>query len=64
MIFKVLNNFVYAALSGDTTVQLSNGTAHKFPQISLFMKIHLPSTFILMYVRANKMVVHTFMILT
>ena len=33
-----------------TTVQLSNGTVHKF-YISLFMKMYLPSSFILRYVR-------------
>ena len=43
-----------------TTVQLSNGTVHKFHDFSLFMKMHLPS-FILRYVRA-KMIVHAFMI--
>ena len=32
-----------------------------FTKFSLFMKMHLPSTFILRYVRA-KMIVHAFMI--
>ena len=32
-----------------------------FVKLSLFMKMHLPSTFILRYVRA-KMIVHAFMI--
>ena len=45
-----------------TTVQLSNGTVHKFHMMFLlFMKMHLPSTFILRYVRA-KMIVHAFMV--
>ena len=43
-----------------TTVQLSNGTEHKFFQISLFMKMYLPSSFILKYIRAE-MNVHAFM---
>ena len=61
---------MYVALSGGTlnicdvtTEQLSNGTVHKFLQndkMSLFMKMHLPSSFI-MYVR-SEMNVHSFMI--
>ena len=43
------------------TVQLSNGTVHKFHKISLFIKMYLPSTFIFRYVRA-KMILHAFMI--
>ena len=62
-------HFLYVSLSGGTlllsdvtTVQLSNGTVHIFHRILLlFMKIHLPSNFILRYVRA-KMIVHAFMI--
>ena len=46
-----------------TTVQLSNGTVlyTNFTIFSLFMKMHLLSTFILRYVRA-KMIVNAFMI--
>ena len=44
------------------TVQLSNGTVHRFHRFFFFfMKMHLPSTFILGCVRA-KMIVHAFMI--
>ena len=38
-----------------------NGTVHKFHKIQLFMKIYLPSAFILGNVRA-KMIVHAIMI--
>ena len=63
---------MYVALSGGTllisvvtTVQLSNGTVHKFFKISLFMKMHLPSSFILRYVTCtcrSEMNVHAFII--
>ena len=43
------------------TVQLSNGAVHKFVQNFTFMKMHLPSSFILRYVR-SEMIVHVFMI--
>ena len=43
-----------------TTVQLSNGTVHKLYTILLFMKMYLPSSFILRYVRAE-MNVYAFM---
>ena len=58
MIFKVLVNFLYATLSGCTV--LISVMSHQFnclmelytnfTKFSLFMKIHLPSTFILRYV--------------
>ena len=45
--FQSFDCFLYAALSADTgkicdvtTVQLSNGTVHKFHTTALFMKIH------------------------
>ena len=67
--FKGFIDFVYVALSGGTllnicdviTVQLSNETVHNFfYKILLFMKMYLPSSFILRYVRAE-MNVHEFM---
>ena len=69
MIFKVLVNFLYAALSGGTVLiyvmsQQNNCLMElytNFPKILLSMKMHLPSNFILRYVRA-KMIVHAFMI--
>ena len=48
-----------ATICDFTTVQLSNGTVYTFHRFLLFKKIHLPSTFILGYVRA-KMTVHAF----
>ena len=36
-----------ATICDVTTVQLSNGTAHKFQTILLFMKVHIPCSFIL-----------------
>ena len=67
--FKVLVNFLYAALSGGTVLipvmsQQYNCLMElytNFTKFSLFMKMHLPSTLILRYVRA-KMIVHAFMI--
>ena len=66
--FSVFINFLYATLSGGTLLQSVMlqqynciGTVHIFHKILLFMKIHLPSPFILRYVRA-KMIVHAFMI--
>ena len=70
MIFKVLLNFLYAALSGGTVLisvmsQQYNCLMELYTNINLFkilfMKMHLPSTFILRYVRV-KMIVHAFMI--
>ena len=43
------------------SIQLSNETIHRFHKMLLFMKIHLPSTFTLWYVR-DTMIVHAFMI--
>ena len=64
--FKGFINFVYVALSGGTLlisvmsqVQLRN-CAQIFYKILLFMKMYLPSSFILSYVRAE-MNVHAFM---
>ena len=57
-------NFLYAALSGGTlqqsdvtAVHLSNGIVHQVLKILLFMKMHLPPTCILKYVR-SEMIVH------
>ena len=52
-----------ATICNVTTVQLPIiGTVHNFQKNLLFIKyIHLPSTFILRYVRA-KMIVHAFLI--
>ena len=64
---KFLVTFLYAALSGGTVlisvnvtaVQLSNGTVHKFVFLKiLFMKMYLPSTFILRCVRAKMICMH------
>ena len=45
----------------DVTTVLSNGTVHNFfYKILLFMKMYLPSSFILRYVR-SEMNVHAFM---
>ena len=60
MIFKVLVNFLCAALSGDTVLISVMSQQYNclmalytnFTKFSLFMKMHLPSTFILRYVRA------------
>ena len=46
-------------LIGDVRVQLSNGTVQHFTKCLRFMKMYLPSTFILRFVRA-KMIVHAF----
>ena len=59
---------MYVALSGGTLLisvmsqqyKLSNGTVHNLNKILLFMKMFLPSSFILRYVRAE-MNVHAFM---
>ena len=65
MIFQTLLSCMspsQVALFDVTTVQLSNGTVHKFLQFFflLFMKMCLPSSFILRYVR-DEMNVHAFM---
>ena len=65
---KFLVNLLYAAphrwhcanICDVATVQLSNGTVQQQQQ-KLFMKMYLPSIFILRCVRA-KMIVHAFMI--
>ena len=67
--YKVLSNFLYAALSGGTVLisvmsQQYNWLMElytNFTKLLIFMKIYLPSTFILWYVRA-KMIEHAFMI--
>ena len=69
-IFKGFINFVYVALSGGTLLISVMSQQHNclmelytiffFLQILLFMKINLPSSFILRYVRAE-MNVHAFM---
>ena len=67
--FKVSVNFLYAALSGGTVLisvmsQQYNCLVELYKKITnilLLMKMFLPSTFILRYVRA-KMTVHAFMI--
>ena len=70
MIFQSFDEFLAchplrwhsATICDVTTVQLSNGTVHKFHKILFFMIIHLPSSrFILRYVRA-KTIVHALMI--
>ena len=73
MICQSLINFLYAALSGGILLQSVMSQQYNylmelyiilfyfFLQNLLFMKIYLPSTFILGYVRA-KMIVHAFMI--
>ena len=68
MIFKGFINFVYVALSGGTLLisvmsQQYNCVMElytKFYKILLFMKMYLPSSFTLRYVRAE-MNVHAFM---
>ena len=66
----VLINFLYATLSAGTLLQyvmsqqnncLMELYTNFTPKILLFMKIHLPSYFILRYVRV-KMIVHAFTI--
>ena len=65
--FKVLVKLLYSALSGDTVIipvmsQQYNSLMELYTHQKkiLFMKMDLPSTFILRYVRA-KMIVHAFM---
>ena len=57
-------NFLYAALSGGTVLIYVMSQQYclmeLYTNFSLFMKMHLPSTFILRYVRA-KMIAHAFM---
>ena len=67
--FKLLVNFLNAALSGGTVLISVMSKQYNClmelytncTKFSLFMKMHLPSTFILRYVRA-KMIVHAFML--
>ena len=69
MIFQSFDSFFvcrpvrwHSATICDVTIEeLSNGTVHQFHKMLLSMKMYLPSTFILRYVRA-KMIVHAFMI--
>ena len=69
MIFKVFINFLYVALSGGTLLKCVVSQQYNclmelytnFYKILLFMKMYLPSSFILRYVRAE-MNVHAFMI--
>ena len=65
--FHLLLNFVYVRwhfsnICDVTTIKLSNGTVHIFFFFFflLFMKMYLPSSFILRYVRAE-MNEHAFM---
>ena len=68
MIFKGFINFVYVALSGGTLLISVMSQQYNclmelytnFYKILLFMKMYLPSSFILMYVR-TEMNVHAFM---
>ena len=68
MIFKSFINFVYVALSGGTLLISVMSQQYNclmelytnFYKISLLMKMHLPSSLILRYVRAE-MNVHAFM---
>ena len=65
--FKVLVNLLYAAFSGGTVLISVMSQQYNclmelythFTKFSLFMIMHLPSTFILRYVMA-KMIVHAF----
>ena len=50
-----------ATICDVTTEQLPNGTVRKFHNIFLFMKMYLPPTFVLRYVRPE-MIVLAFMI--
>ena len=65
LFFKVLVDFLYAVLSGGivliSVMSQQYNSIMELNFVALFMKMYLPSTFILRYVRA-KMIVHAFMI--
>ena len=67
MIYQGFINFVYVTLSGGTLLSVMSQQYNclmelytHFYKILLFMKMYFPSSFILMYVRAE-MNVHAFM---